>query len=184
MDAPPAIPAIAPDEATQRLEAFLESGLRQHHERVLRRRDAAYKAASDSHKLARLLRDDLRRVGRPVLPDDVADATAAVAAGGASRATSASSSVPAEGPMRMLVDLGQRVYGTVEVDDPSVVFVNIGCDILCPLTVSEALDFLRRKEAAAKAAADALTKEALRLRFRMRLVMEAIGRLQAPPGAR
>ena len=77
----------------------------------------------------------------------------------------------------MLVDVGSHFYMEAHVPNPEVVHVNVGCNLILPMLHEEADAFLVKKEQLHRDNAGRKTKEALRLKFRMRLVMEAIAQL-------
>jgi hypothetical protein len=147
---------------TVRLEAFLEDVLRAELDKVLAARDAVYDRASQCRKLQLLLAD----------VDELIDGGGLPAAGPAGPAPAAHLR-----PMTTLVDLGNHFFAKCEVADTSVVSVNIGCGVVLPMTRDEARQFLVTKERLLRSDGDRLTKEALRVKYRMRLVMEAIARI-------
>eukprot|EP00758_Cryptobia_borreli_P015979 Tbor_TRINITY_DN6068_c2_g4::TRINITY_DN6068_c2_g4_i1::g.10714::m.10714 len=81
----------------------------------------------------------------------------------------------------MMVDIGQHFYMRAEIPNPAVVWINVGCGVICPMTHQEAKVVLKKKEGLFRNQSASLTKEILRVRFRMRLVKEAICRLQGFP---
>lgn len=83
-----------------------------------------------------------------------------------------------EEPTKMLLDLGCHFFTEVEIPNPAVVCINMGCGVVCPMSHEEAKRFLVKKERLLRDESVALSKEVLRVRFRMRLVMEAINRLE------
>lgn len=77
----------------------------------------------------------------------------------------------------MLVDLGCHVYCRCVVRDDQPILIHVGLDVYVPMTRAEAMRFLVKKEGSRRAMADLCTKEALRVKFRIRLVLEALHRL-------
>jgi len=69
-------------------------------------------------------------------------------------------------------------FMTADIPNPAVVHVNIGCGVVCPMTHEEANLFLKKKEQLYRDQSQRLSRESLRVRFRIRLVMEAITRMQ------
>ena len=83
-------------------------------------------------------------------------------------------------PTSMLLDLGCHFFTEAEIPNPAVVYINVGCGVVCPMSHTEAKKFLVKKERLLRDESVSLSKEVLRVRFRMRLVMEAINRLAMP----
>eukprot|EP00744_Colponema_vietnamica_P018768 GILI01026504.1.p1 GENE.GILI01026504.1~~GILI01026504.1.p1 ORF type:complete len:280 (+),score=62.20 GILI01026504.1:70-909(+) len=67
---------------------------------------------------------------------------------------------------------------TADVPNPSLIHINIGCGVIAPMTHEEANAFLKKKEQLYRDQSQRLSRESLRVRFRIRLVMEAITRIQ------
>lgn len=131
-----------------RLENFLDTVLRKDLDKVLRERDALFDMASSCVQLRELL------VSMTRLSPSQDDGN------------------------RILVDLGHHFYMQAQVSDPSIVHINIGCGVVVPMNHDEAGKFLVKKERHLTEMAQLKTKETLRVKFRMRLVMEAISRIQ------
>jgi prefoldin subunit 5 len=152
-------------QSMERLETFLEEILKKDLEKVMRERDALYNSIADCHKLRSVL-GDVRRSAQGVAGAD----------DGKDRPQGSSSWVP-EAEVTMLTDIGCRFFMQAKLRDPTVVHLNIGCGVVLPMTHDEAVRFLVKKEGLLNEAAGRKTKDALRLRFRIRVVMEAITRL-------
>lgn len=160
-----------PSHATLRLETFLDSVLRKNLEEALLQRDEVLTMASSCTHLRQTL-SSLRMLANPSPP--------AAPVGGAGTGSSTDvveSSLP---PATMLVDIGHRFFMEAEVKNPAIVHVNIGCGVVLPMQHLEAESFLAQKEKLLADRAKSKTQEILRIKFRMRLVMEAISRLQQP----
>ncbi len=79
----------------------------------------------------------------------------------------------------MLHDLGCKVYARAQLLDPrGVIHMNVGCGVIVAMTIAEALEHSKKAEALHRKRADELTKRALHAKYKQRLVMEAIMRLQ------
>jgi hypothetical protein len=78
----------------------------------------------------------------------------------------------------LMHDLGCRIYATATAVDPRVVHVNIGCGVVVAYTVEEALAQVAVMERTLRRECDDATAKVLKLKFRQRLVTEAIMRLQ------
>lgn len=171
----------------ERLESLLEVTLRGELLAVYKRRDAAYTKSSECVQLRRLLQEM-----QQLTPADTPTGYA---------------------PRSILVDLGQHVYcqcalKPLELCEPALdtaspapsatdvmvqsdapedchrwLHINVGCGVVVPMSSVEATRFLLRKEAAYKERAAMLSKEVLRVKYRIRIVTEAIRRLalQAAP---
>lgn len=146
------------EAAVSRLEEFLDRVLRAQLSDVMQQRDATLDRASQCHHLRRML-DDFDELHKIEAAAEVSERS-------------------------LQVDLGSRVFCEAHVTDASIVHTNIGAGIVVPLTRAEAHRFLVRKERMLKNDAQRLAKEALRVKYRTRLVMEAILRLQGGDGTR
>lgn len=166
-----------PDNATLRLETFLDSVLRKSLEEALIQRDEILTMASSCTHLRQTLKA-LRDVHAPLASSEVV--------GASSTSTTAASSTTNETlnvalpPTMMLVDIGHRFFMQAHVKQPSLVHVNVGCGVVLPMNHSEAEGFLEKKEKLLAERSKRKTQDILRIKFRMRLVMEAITRLQQP----
>ena len=158
------------------LETFLDEQLKKQHETVLRQREEYYTLASQAHRMSRYLTKDMPQLT------------------GTSPSEAQNKAPPTT---TMLMDLGQHVYAQAMVETKhltSSVIVDIGpgpvkksgtkacaCDdggrVLVPLTIAEAVHYFKKREAVMTKLAEGKTKEALKLKYRIRLVMEAIRRL-------
>ncbi|RNF19916.1 protein UXT [Trypanosoma conorhini] len=152
-----------------RLEHFLDAVLRQSLERVLRERDTVYAMASDCCQLRELF-EEMRALSstHSFIAEGEASSAAAAAGGEAERR-----------PQRnqIMVDIGNHFFVQCAVRDASQVWVNLGCGVVLPMSTAEADAFMQKKEKLLRERAARLSKEALRIKYRIRLVMEAITRL-------
>jgi hypothetical protein len=164
-----------PDSATLRLETFLDSVLRKSLEEALLQRDEILTMASSCTHLRQTLKA-LRDVNLPLSPIEVTSSSSTSPSSNAP-VTSVDASLP---PTMMLVDIGHRFFMQAHVKNPSLVHVNVGCGVVIPMQHSEAETFLEKKESLLAERAKRKTQDILRIKFRMRLVMEAISRLQQP----
>lgn len=143
----------------RRLEAFLDEALRPGLDAVLAQRDVARAAGARCQQLRVLLKE------------------VALAAKGSAAGDSAAAMGAAVAPVVVLADVGCHNFVQAELVDPSTVYVNIGAGVVAPLTHAEAFAFLAKKERLLAQEQDRATREALRVKYRIRLVMEAIARL-------
>lgn len=77
----------------------------------------------------------------------------------------------------LLVNLGHHVYAAATVPRRDTLWVHIGCGVVVEMSREEALRHLGRREAVARAALDRQNRHVLRLKYRIRLVTEALRRL-------
>ncbi|KAL7700535.1 hypothetical protein NQL31_006205 [Lotmaria passim] len=172
------------------LERFLESVLKKNLDTVLSQRDELYNTVAQCAQLRWLL-EDMQALSRNSLFVETASA-AADAAGEPATAPSAAASADALSPIskraraamykppqrnKILVDLGNHFYTQSVVKDASVVYVNIGCGVILPLSQEETRAFLQKKERVVREMILSKSKEALRIKYRIRVVSEAIARL-------
>ncbi|KPA77588.1 hypothetical protein ABB37_06956 [Leptomonas pyrrhocoris] len=193
---PPAPPGVL------HLERFLESVLKKNLDTVLSQREELYNTVAQCAQL-RWLMEDMQALSRYHSFVEAASAAEAASATSASAAAadgaaavapstsnriSASSSSPVSKraqanaytpPQRntILVDLGHHFYTQGVVRDASVVYVNLGCGVVLPMSQEEARAFLKKKESVVREMITSKSKEALRIKYRIRLVSEAIARL-------
>ena len=78
----------------------------------------------------------------------------------------------------MLHDVGCKFFVQARLLEPRVVHVNIGSGVVVAMTVPEALAHSAKAEASYRARGEQLTRDAHGAKYKMRLVMEAIMRLQ------
>ena len=167
----------------QRLESFLEEVLKKDLDRVMRERDEIYQKIADGNQLNRLLADIKRNAGGVDLEEDPRSVTDNA---GKPLTTEQKNELVRAGPKRtwrpmqeveMLSDVGCNFYMQCRLKDPAIVHLNIGAGVILAMTHEECARFLVKKEVQLRAAAESKTKEAIRLRYRIRVVMEAITRL-------
>ncbi|KAG5485518.1 hypothetical protein LSCM1_07604 [Leishmania martiniquensis] len=187
---PPPAPAATAAAGVLHLERFLESVLKPSLDSVLTQRDELYTTVAQCAQL-RWLMDDMQALSRYhsfIEASTAAEAAAAVPLSADGRAVSAPPPLPTSRRAqadackprqrnKILVDLGSHFYTQGVVPDASVVCMSIGCGIVLPMTRDEARAFLRKKESVARRMILSTSKEALRIKYRIRLVTEAIARL-------
>ncbi|EAN88120.1 hypothetical protein C3747_46g29 [Trypanosoma cruzi] len=158
-----------------RLEHFLDAVLRQSLEKVLRERDTVYTMASECCQLRELFQEmrALSSTHSFITDGDAPSLPATIAAGGGEKEEEE------KRPQRnqIMVDIGNYFFVQCSVKDGSQVWVNLGCGVVLPMSTAEADVFLQKKEKLLRERAARLSKEALRIKYRIRLVMEAISQL-------
>ncbi len=133
----------------------------------MKKRDDMLSEGSRCVQLRRLL-NEMQRIQSGDPETGVPRNDAAASTGG----TTSSASKPT-----ILVDVGNHVYCQCELKSDSDIWVNVGCGIVVPMTREEAFRFLVKKESLSRQNADRMSKEVLRVKYRIRLVLEAIRRL-------
>jgi prefoldin subunit 5 len=175
----------------ERLEGFLEEVLKKDLDTVMRKRDEVYQQIADCGQLRQLLvqiKEQSKPLAEPsskgapsavTRPKAASHTVSAGALGGISHASDSTASAvwtPTE-EVQMLTDLGCHFYAPCTLSDPTTVNVNVGCGVFVAMDHEEASRFLVKKENMLKEKAFTLTKEAVRLRYRIRVVLEALARL-------
>ena len=180
-------PELAAQPGVAQLEKYLDEGLKGELATVTAQRDVAYERMSQCHKLRRTLGDlvklhdlerdleDPARLRSGAKRVDSGATPATKSAAGPSEPRDALDAAMDE-PLRtaLKVDLGCFVFATAEVPDARVVHINIGCGVVVPMTHAEAHAFLLKKEALGKQEVQRLSKEMLRVKYRIRLVTETL----------
>ncbi|KAF0298526.1 Protein UXT [Amphibalanus amphitrite] len=91
-------------------------------------------------------------------------------------------------PLKTKVDLGCNFYCSAKVDDPSRIFVRIGFGFYLEMTLSEALEHVARRVSTLEERAKSLGRDAVAVRAKIDMVLEALRELQgiqrAPEAAR
>ncbi|CBZ24237.1 conserved hypothetical protein [Leishmania mexicana MHOM/GT/2001/U1103] len=186
-------PAASAPAGVLHLERFLESILKQNLDTVLSQRDELYATVAQCAQL-RWLMDDMQALSRYHSLIEASTAAEAAAAVPLSALAPAASGAPNASPPLMskraqadaykpprrnkiLVDLGNHFYTQGVVKDAGVLLMNVGCGVVLPMSLEEAREFLRKKEAVVRRMIMNKSKEALRIKYRIRLVTEAIARL-------
>lgn len=145
---------LSKNPSIRRLQNLLDVVLRQEFEDIMRHRDALYSKVSEQVQFQKLLKQDLR-LAEPPAAGDAPDA-----------------------PRTIMHDLGCKFFVQCQLLDPRVVHVNVGCGVIVAMTIPEALAHSKRAETSLRSRSDKLTKQALNAKYKQRLVMEAIMRLQ------
>lgn len=78
--------------------------------------------------------------------------------------------------MKAMSDLGCGFFVECKVDAETI-HVNLGCGVILQMNLADAATFLRKKEELLRKEGARLTKEALRIKYRIHLVLEAINRI-------
>ncbi|XP_036595520.1 protein UXT-like [Trichosurus vulpecula] len=76
------------------------------------------------------------------------------------------------------VDLGCNFYVNAEVPDPSRIFVGLSHGFFLELTLMEALRFVDRKSHLLTLLSDSLTRDSVRIKAHIQLVLEGLRELQ------
>ena len=158
-----------------RLEHFLETVLRKELHDVLLRREDTSNIIAQCRQVRDLI-DSIEALGKSdtATPPSPSSASSSSMAAGKSKDKNKFSTT-------LLSNIGNHFYMECKVPDASMIHINIGCGIVLPMPLSDAKVFLVKKEALLTETGQRLTRESLRVRFRMRLVMEAISRLSDAP---
>ncbi|ORC85938.1 protein UXT [Trypanosoma theileri] len=162
-----------------RLEHFLDTVLRQSLDKVLQERDTVNTMASQCIQLRELF-EEMRALSSThsfITNKSSSSLSSSSNAGVNTNNTTntTNSSVPQRN--HIMVDIGNHFFVQCTVHDASQVWVNLGCGVVLPMSTAEANVFLQKKEKMLRERAARLSKEALRLKYRIRLVMEAITQL-------
>ncbi|RNE99660.1 protein UXT [Trypanosoma rangeli] len=160
-----------------RLEHFLDAVLRQSLEKVLRERDTVYTMVSDCCQLRKLF-EEMRALSSThsfISEGEASSPSVAAAAAAAAAAECGEEGKPQRN--QIMVDIGNHFFVQCSVRDASQVWVNLGCGVVLSMSTAEADAFMQKKERLLRERAARLSKEALRIKYRIRLVMEAIARL-------
>jgi hypothetical protein len=181
---------LSPPPGVLHLERFLETVLKKNLDTVLSQRDELYNTVAQCAQL-RWLMEDMQALSR--CHSFVEAASAAEAAMKTPSAADTHDSSPSSSSLvskraqanayrppqrnKILVDLGNHFYTQGVVKDASVLYMNLGCGVVLPMSQEEARAFLKRKESAVREMATNKSREALRIKYRIRVVSEAIARL-------
>lgn len=170
---------LSQETKTTQLEHYLDSVLRASLQTILTERDMLYQRASQCDQLRQLLQatNELSRDSTNV-PSTTAASSTPSSRNSSSNNTNTTNSSAMKLPHQTLVDMGHHCYLRANIKSMEQIHVNIGAGIVVPLTREEALSFLSKKEALLVRQGEEKTKESLRVRYRIRLVMEALNRMQ------
>lgn len=187
----------APSSSVLQLEQFLDSVLHTSLRDILTQRDELYATVGQCAQLRWLL-EDMRALSRRHSFIAAASAREEAAAAGiqtdgshrdeddatgcssglsptTARTRGAASNPPRRN--RVLVDLGHHFYTPAIVRDAETIYLHLGCGVVLPMPTDDAGRFLSRKESVVRRMILSKSKEALRVKYRIRLVKEAIARL-------
>ncbi|KAG5510591.1 hypothetical protein JKF63_06888 [Porcisia hertigi] len=193
---PPSSSGTSPPAASTgvlHLERFLDSVLKQNLATALSHRDELYTTVAQCTQL-RWLMEDMHAFSRYHSFIEASTAAEAAAAMPLSTSSSAAHAAHSASPPllskraqadaykppqrnKILVDLGNHFYTPGLVKDASVVYMNIGCGVVMPMSLEESREFLRKKESSVRQMIMSATKEVLRIKYRIRVVTETIARL-------
>jgi len=81
-------------------------------------------------------------------------------------------------PLKTKVDLGCNLYCSAKVDNPSRLFVKIGFGFYLEMTHAETLQYIVRRVASLEARSEALGRDAVAVRAKIDMVLEALRELQ------
>ncbi|EPY21051.1 protein UXT [Strigomonas culicis] len=177
-----------PTEGIKRLEHFVNDILKVELVKLLTERDVLRDQASQCVQARQLFRDMAHLRHAPSVGqnegDDVArrDASPGGAAdgpevGSPSRSRSSQKKKAAANKASLLVNLGNHFYIPAVVKDATTVYVNIGCGVVLAMSTDEAESFLEKREKQLREKSAWKTRESLKLKYRIKLVTEAIARL-------
>jgi hypothetical protein len=175
-------PAMPTDVSTQRMlrmEHFLDAVLRRELQSVLLRRESASAIAAQCRHVRDLIDSIVSLGAAKQQQQHMADAAAAGFASSRTSASSSGLSSTSAAPLstELLTNIGNHFYMQCVVPDARTIHINIGSGVVLPMPLADAKAFLVLKEELLVQDVVRLTRESLRVRFRMRLVMEAISRL-------
>nr|XP_060618771.1 protein UXT [Anolis sagrei ordinatus] len=83
--------------------------------------------------------------------------------------------------LKTQVDLGCHFYVNAEVPNTSTIFVALGYGFFVELTLPEALAFIEKKNKLLTELSEALTKDSVKIKANIRMVLEGLRELQGLP---
>ena len=86
--------------------------------------------------------------------------------------------LPQEKPLKTKVDLGQNFYVKARVTNPQKVSVDIGFGMFLEMNHTEALEFIEKKSKFLQDKADNLTKESVKIKASIKLVLHGLREIQ------
>ena len=86
--------------------------------------------------------------------------------------------LPQEKPLKTKVDLGQNFYVKARVKNPQKVCVDIGFGMFLEMNHTEALEFIEKKSKFLNDKADNLTKESVKIKASIKLVLHGLREIQ------
>ena len=86
--------------------------------------------------------------------------------------------LPQEKPLKTKVDLGQNFYVKARVTNPQKVCVDIGFGMFLEMNHTEALEFIENKSKFLQDKADNLTKESVKIKASIKLVLHGLREIQ------
>lgn len=151
-----------------RLEHFLDAVLKPLLHEEMSKRDGAIQLAAECNQLC-VLFSEMKTLSGIDNASGTADPSALIRT---------SKSLPPR-PQRnhILVNLGNHFYTSALVKDAKSVWLNVGCGVVLEMSVDAAKVHLRKREKLARDSLERQNQQILRLKFRIRLVTEAIKRL-------
>ncbi len=154
---------LSKNPSIRRLQYVLDVILREEYENILVKRDEIYDKVSQHVQLQKLIRDDLKLTSSRNQNDN-----------------NDNNNDDSEGEQRtVLHDVGCNMFVQAKLLEPKkVIHVNIGCGVIVAMTIDEALKFSKKAEDTYRMRGEKLTRDSLNAKYKMRLVMEAIMRLQ------
>lgn len=152
-----------------RLEHFLEVVLKPLLHDEMRKREGAIQLAAQCTQL-RVLCDEMKALSGVRSTDNTVTKESAM--------IKISKPLPAA-PQRnhILVNLGNHFYTSALVKDAGTIWLNIGAGVILEMMIDQAKDHLVKREKLARESLERQNQQILRLKFRIRLVTEAIRRL-------
>jgi len=81
-------------------------------------------------------------------------------------------------PLKTKVDLGCNFYCEARVDDPSRIMISVGMGFFLEMTLTEALEFIKKKDDGLTREAEALTQQATKVKANIKLVILGLKELQ------
>lgn len=156
----------APTAGMARLEHFLDAVLKQTLQQEMAKRDRFIDLAAQCNQLQGLCEEMRTLSSSSLIPVQRTASTNAASATASPRQKN-----------KVLVNLGNHFYTPATIRNTNVICLNIGCGVVLEMPTEDAVKHLKKREKLAKEALERQNVQILRLKYRIRLVTEAIRRL-------
>lgn len=168
---------LSKNPSIRRLQYVLDVVLSQDYENILISRNEVYDKVSQQVQLQKLIRDDMQLTTRKNISENSAASSSTSNQQQQQQQLQTQQEQETE-DITMLHEVGCKFYTPCKLIDPRVIHVNVGCDVIVAMTIDEALKFSKKAEDSYRMRGEKLTRDALNAKYKMRLVTEAIMRLQ------